>query len=98
MFDTDLLNFVYRFLECPVQHPPRNSCGAKQMFVLREFAELIPRGSPPVARGRGFSLTDRLPPLGRRGSLVELQQRGLEELDRKRLKTQGEALGFIFFF
>lgn len=37
LFDTDRLNFVYRFLECPVQHPPRNSCGAKQMFVLREL-------------------------------------------------------------
>lgn len=52
-----------------------------------------------MVRGRGFSLTDRLPPpLGRRGSLVELQRRALEELDRKRLKTEGEALGFIFFF
>lgn len=29
---------------------------------------------------------------------MELQRRGLKELDRKRLKTEGEALGFIFFF
>lgn len=58
---------------------------------------MIPRGSPPVVRGRGFSLTDRLPPLGRRGSLVELQQRGLEELDRKRLKRGKRSDLFSFF-